>query len=71
MPLTRKIINLGHSKAICLPKTWIKLHEEAHGQNIEKVLIDVNEKLLISAKPPEPQFQTVSHRTKSANSEED
>ena len=41
MPLLRKIIAVGKSRAITLPYTWLKLIEEEHGK-IDAVEIEVD-----------------------------
>ena len=46
MPIRRKICRIGGSKAVFLPKTWIDLLEEEHGQ-IRTVSIEVSDKLII------------------------
>jgi antitoxin component of MazEF toxin-antitoxin module len=47
MPLIRKVAKIGNSKAVFLPKTWLEYHEEESGQQIKKVIIEVNDELRI------------------------
>jgi len=46
IPIRRKICKVGNSLAVFLPKSWLELLEERHGQ-IEYVAISVNGKLTI------------------------
>lgn len=41
-PIIRKIINLGTSKGITLPASWLKNYEEEAGQQIDSVAIEVD-----------------------------
>jgi len=47
VPIVRKIILLGNSKVITIPKTWLELLEQQHGQNIDSVTIEVNGALVV------------------------
>lgn len=47
MPIIRKIIPLGNSKAITIPKTWLILKEQESGQSIDSVTIEVNGALVV------------------------
>ena len=50
MPLIRKIINAGRtSRAVILPKSWLKFLEEQYGVPIDRVTIEVNKVLKIRA----------------------
>jgi len=48
MPLIRKVVEIGHSKAVFIPKTWLEYYEQESGQRIEKVAIEVNQTLKIT-----------------------
>lgn len=47
MPIIRKIILLGNSKVVCIPRSWLRFYESESGQKIERVSIEVNRKLVI------------------------
>ena len=47
MPLVRKILNIGGSKAITLPKGWLEFYESKHG-TIHFVTIEVNKTLKVA-----------------------
>jgi len=47
MPIIRKVIEVGNSKAVCIPKSWFEYYEEKTGQRISKVTIEVNRVLKI------------------------
>lgn len=50
MPLIRKIINAGRtSRAVILPKSWLKFLERKYGQEITEVTIEVDEVLKVGA----------------------
>lgn len=42
MRITRKIINLGNSSVISLPKSWVKYAEAETGQKLKTVSLEVN-----------------------------
>jgi antitoxin component of MazEF toxin-antitoxin module len=48
MPIIRKIIQVGGSKAVSLPKSWLTYCERQSGQCIKEVSVEVNGKLIIS-----------------------
>jgi hypothetical protein len=47
MPMIRKIIQVGTSKAISLPKSWLEFYERKTGQHITEVSIEINGKLIV------------------------
>jgi hypothetical protein len=53
MPLVRKVIKVGSSKAVTLPKDWIEYHEKKLRRPIEEVLVEVDEVLKIAPFVPE------------------
>jgi len=54
MPIIRKVVDVGSSKAVTLPKTWLEFFEKELGKPIEYVALEVNEELKISPYiPPE------------------
>jgi len=51
MPIIRKVVPIGNSKAVFLPKSWFDYYEEHEGITIENVAIEVNRTLKISPLP--------------------
>ncbi|RLI19439.1 hypothetical protein DRO54_08470 [Candidatus Bathyarchaeota archaeon] len=47
MPIIRKVIELGNSKVVALPKSWVNFYEQEAGVRVELVAIEVNEELKI------------------------
>ena len=47
MPIIRKIVKMGNSFAVFIPKSWLTYYEEETGQKISKVAIEVNHVLKI------------------------
>ena len=43
----RKIIRIGNSFAVTIPKDWLKYYERKNGKKITEVLIETNGKLTI------------------------
>ncbi len=42
MPIIRKILNVGDSKAITIPKSWIQSAEENAGKKVVALALEVN-----------------------------
>jgi antitoxin component of MazEF toxin-antitoxin module len=53
MPIIRKILDIGNSRAITIPKSWFEFFEKESGQEINEVAIEIDRVLTIS-----PIFQT-------------
>lgn len=51
MPLVRKLITVGNSKAVIIPRDWLKYHEEQMGQPVEVMLMEVNNIITLAVKP--------------------
>ncbi|MEM3551029.1 MAG: hypothetical protein QXN87_02255 [Candidatus Bathyarchaeia archaeon] len=47
MPIIRKLIPIGASKAVTLPKTWLEYFEKELGKPIKAVAIEVDKELKI------------------------
>ena len=47
MGLIRKVIHVGTSRAVSLPKSWLDLIERETGKTIKEVTVEVNEALII------------------------
>jgi len=48
MPIIRKVIEIGNSKAVCIPKSWFEYYEKETGGKIKEVAIEVNRVLRIT-----------------------
>lgn len=48
MPIIRKVVEIGNSKAIFIPKSWFDFYEEETGEKMERVAIEVNRVLTIT-----------------------
>jgi antitoxin component of MazEF toxin-antitoxin module len=42
MPIIRKVIEVGNSKAVCIPKSWFEYYEKETGQKINEVAIEID-----------------------------
>lgn len=47
MPIIRKVIDVGRSKAVTIPKTWLEFFERELNTTIDRVAIEVNRCLTI------------------------
>ncbi len=47
MPLIKRVIQVGDSHAVTIPKTWLEYYERQSGQKIREVAVEVNGKLVI------------------------
>jgi antitoxin component of MazEF toxin-antitoxin module len=47
MPLIQKIIQIGDSRAVTIPASWLAYYERQKGQTIKEVAVEVNGKLTI------------------------
>ena len=47
MPLIQKVIQIGDSRAVTIPKSWLTYYERQSGQSIKEVSVEVNGKLTI------------------------
>jgi hypothetical protein len=48
MPILRKILNVGDSQAVTLPKSWLSNAEQGKGKKIVAVAMEVNGVITIS-----------------------
>jgi len=53
MPIIRKVITAGGSRAVTLPKSWLEYFEKETGYKIETVAVEVNRELRITPILPE------------------
>ncbi len=55
MPMIRKVMVVGNSRAVSIPKGWLEYYEKQSGQQIREVAVDVNGALKIEPViPKEP-----------------
>lgn len=47
MPLIQKVIQVGDSRAVTIPKSWLAYYERQSGEIIKEVSVEVNDKLII------------------------
>jgi hypothetical protein len=47
MPLIQKIIQVGDSKAITIPKSWLEFYERQTGESIKEVSVEITDRLVI------------------------
>jgi len=48
MPLMRKLIKVGNSRAVVIPPDWLRYYEEQAGQPIQNILMEINNVIIIS-----------------------
>lgn len=48
MPIIRKVVDIGNSKAVFLPRSWVTFYEEETGEKMRRVTIEVNRILRIA-----------------------
>jgi antitoxin component of MazEF toxin-antitoxin module len=48
MPIIRKVIGVGGSKAVSIPRSWLELIERETGQKVTEVAMEVDRVLTIS-----------------------
>ena len=64
MPIIRKLIQVGKSKAITIPKSWINYYQRETGQKLDHVVIEINDVLTI--RPLRVLWDKENHETKDA-----
>jgi antitoxin component of MazEF toxin-antitoxin module len=47
MPIIRKILNVGDSKAVTIPKSWIESAEEDSGKKVVALSMEVNGSIIL------------------------
>jgi antitoxin component of MazEF toxin-antitoxin module len=47
LPLIQKVIQIGDSRAVTIPKSWLTYYERQSGHSIKEVSVEVNGKLII------------------------
>ncbi len=48
MPLVRKVLPIGGSRCVTLPKSWLEYYEKEMGQKVTELAIEVDKVLVIS-----------------------
>ncbi len=54
MPLKRKLIRVGNSRAIVIPPDWLKYHEDKMGQPVETMSMEVNNVITLAVEETKP-----------------
>jgi antitoxin component of MazEF toxin-antitoxin module len=54
VPLIQKVIQVGDSRAVTIPKSWLAYYERQSGRCIKEVSVEVNGKLIIRPIIEEP-----------------
>ncbi len=47
MPIIRSIHNLGHSKAVTIPKSWLTNAEDQTGRKVIAIAMEVSDKITL------------------------
>ena len=47
MPIIRSILNLGHSKAVTIPKSWLTNAEDQTGRKVIALAMEVNDTITL------------------------
>ena len=53
MPLIRKLIKVGNSRAVIIPPDWLKYYEERDGKPIETILMELDNVITIAIRQVE------------------
>ena len=48
MPLKRKLIKVGNSRAVIIPSDWIRYYEEKYGRPVITILMELNNDITIT-----------------------
>jgi antitoxin component of MazEF toxin-antitoxin module len=62
MPIIRSVLNLGNSKAVTIPKSWLTNAEDQTGKKVIALSMDVNESITL-----QPVFEK-AHKPATENS---
>ncbi len=62
MPIIRRIITIGHSKAITIPKSWITNAEDEAGKKVVALALEVNGSITL-----QPVFDKETKQEKTAS----
>lgn len=48
MPLIRRLIKVGNSRAVVIPPSWLRYYEEKAGQPIDEILMELNDVITLA-----------------------
>ena len=48
MPLKRKLIKVGNSRAVVIPPDWLRYYEDKTGQPVEEILMELNNAITLT-----------------------
>jgi len=51
MPIIRKLIKVGDSRAVTIPPSWLEYYEKQRGEPIEEVFMELNGEIKIYVRP--------------------
>jgi len=58
MPILRKVIKVGNSRAVTIPDDWFEYQEKVFGNDVKEVAMEVDKDTItirpLPNKPPEP-----------------
>lgn len=52
MPLIRKLIKVGNSKAVTLPPDWLEYYRRKYGRDVQEVEMELNGDIKIYVRDP-------------------
>jgi antitoxin component of MazEF toxin-antitoxin module len=58
MPLIRKLIKVGNSRAVVIPPDWLKYYEDKTGEPVKEVFLELNGSIKITVEDPQNGRQT-------------
>jgi len=61
MPLKRKLIKVGNSRAVVIPTDWLKFYEDKTGQPIKDIFLELNGVITMSVVDPETKDNSEVH----------
>ena len=48
IPLKRKLIKVGNSRAVVIPPDWLRYYEDKTGQPVEEILMELNNAITLT-----------------------
>jgi antitoxin component of MazEF toxin-antitoxin module len=53
MPMIRKLIKIGDSRAVTIPPKWLEFYRRKFGQDVVEVEMELNGEIKVTARRPE------------------
>ncbi len=63
MPIIRSILNLGNSKAVTIPKSWLTNAEDQTGRKVIALAMEINENITLQPVFEKEAFATGQKQT--------